>query len=316
MTDTIASLAVDQLELPQDEAEGFLEPFRRFAQPFQHAIAVVRALQAGRRDEDDLTDLVYFERFPAHRGRRPTPGQPGFTQWSEIRVTLVRPLLWGHIRIEARRIALVEWEWWRRGRRLEDEAGAVQDRLTDYWAVTPHTPTGDAIWQGSWSAAFISWVLREAGTGTNFLYHNAHRVFVHWAVRNAVDGTTHPVKAHPANGAGRVKPRVGDLVCTRRRNQATTYAELAGLAQPPAGRALHCDLVTDVTADRIWVVGGNKQPAHGMVCPLNPSPDGCTAAEQAAGECGCTVNRVSHRLTTDGFLRNNPRWVAVVRLGP
>jgi Uncharacterized protein conserved in bacteria (DUF2272)/Penicillin-insensitive murein endopeptidase len=316
VADAIAALALEQLRLRDDEAEGFFEPFRRFAQPFQQAIAVLRALRAGRRDENDLTDMVFFERFPTHKGRRPSPGQPGFTQWSEIRGTLVRPLRWGHIRTEARRLALAEWEWWRRGRRLENEPGPVQDRLTDYWAATPRMPTGDAIWQESWSAAFISWVLQQAGTGADFRYHNAHRVFVHWAVRNAVDGTTRPVTAHPANGPDRVKPRVGDLVCTQRGNQPTTYAELAGLAQPPAGRALHCDLVTDVSADRIFAVGGNKAPAHGVVCPVNPQPDGCTAADAAAGHCGCTVNRVSHRLDVDGFLSNNPRFVAIVRLGP
>jgi hypothetical protein len=229
-------------------------------------------------------------------------------------------MLWGKIRTEARRLALLEWEWWRFGRRVENEAGPVQDRLTRYWAATKHMPTGAAIWQKSWSAAFISWVLREAGVRAPFPFHNAHRVYVHWAIRNTVDGRTHPIKGFPVNGPDRVKPREGDLVCTWRGNDSITYAELAGLAQPPPGRILHCDVVTDVAPkqdpDHIWVVGGNKQPAHGVLCPLNPLRDGCTAAQSAAHKCGCTVNRVRHRLTPDGFLANNPLWVAVVRIGP
>ncbi len=319
MTDTIAGFAVEQLRQPGEEAEGFLDPLRRLAEPFRPAVAVVRALHRGARDEDSLTDIAFRERFPSHQGGRPAPGEPLLATWSDMRETLVRPLLWGHIRTEARRIALAEWDWWRRGRRVENEPGDLQDRLTDYWGATPHVPVGPAVWQESWSAAFISWVLRQAGAGTNFRYHNAHRVYVHWAIRNAVDGTAHPVKAFPVVGANRVAPRVGDLVCTWRGNQQTTYAELAGLAQPPQ-RALHCDLVTDVAPpqdpDRIWVVGGNKAPAAGVVCPVNPAPDGCAAADAAAGRCGCTVNRARHRLGADGFLAPSPRWVSIVRLGP
>ena len=320
VADTIAGFAADQLRHPGEEAEGFLEPLRRLAEPFRPAFAVVRALHGGAHDEDALTDAAFRARFPAHHGGRPTSGDPQFAIWSTMRESLVRPLLWGHIRTEARRIGLAEWEWWRRGRRVEDEPG-VQGRLTDYWAVTPHMPVGAAIWQESWSAAFISWVLHEAGTGTNFRYDNAHRVFVHWAIRNAVDRTAHPVTAHPVVGADRIAPRVGDLVCTWRGTVQTTYAELAGMAQPPH-RALHCDLVTDVAPPHdpghIWVVGGNKTPAAGVICPVNPMPppNGCTAAEAANRECGCTVNRARHRLAPDGFLAPNRRWVAIVRLGP
>jgi len=342
-------IAVEESGPAEDEAEGILEPWvqgvktvieplgraalsalpqwRDFARPMQQVMKVVRSLDAGNRDEDSLTDLVFFDRFPAHRGGRPSPTDPSFAAWVEIRETVATPVLWGKIRTEVKRFALGEWQWWGQGTRLED-ADAVQDRLIQYWAATPRMPTGGAIWQESWSAAFVSWILREAGVRAPFPFNNAHRVYVHWTIRRAID-KAHRIQGFPAQrptpgepplpaGINPVKPREGDLVCTWRGRQATTYAELAGMANPPPGRALHCDMVTDVGADHIWVVGGNKRPARGLPCPLNPLPypDGCNQQQQAAHDCGCTVNRARHPLTADGFLVPNPRWVAVVRIGP
>jgi Uncharacterized protein conserved in bacteria (DUF2272)/Penicillin-insensitive murein endopeptidase len=316
-TEPFAAFAVEQASVSGHEAEGFLEPFRRLAQPFARAIKVVRALRAGTRSEKDLTDLVFFDIHPTRRGQVLTADETA--EWTQLRDRLVRPLLWGQVRVSAVERARSEWQRWRQGTLVENHADA-QGWLHDYWAATPHMPTGP-LWHESWSAAFISFLLREAGAGTSFRYHNAHRVYVHWAIRNATHDPTNVIKAFPVTGADRIKPRVGDLVCTWR-GRPVTYAGLAAMAQPPApgqpGRALHCDIVTEVARDHIKVVGGNKQPTPPAVCPVNPlpPPDGCTAAQAAARRCGCTVNRARHPLDADGFLAANPRWVAIVRIGP
>ena len=304
----IVALAAERLDFPAQELEGFFEPLRRLARPFGEAIMVVRTLHAGRRDEDGLTNLVFFNRYPSRGGRKLSPDEPGFqslrNEWLQIRDALVRPLLWSHIRTEAKRIALDEWRSWRLGNLSENDP-AVQGRLRQYWNATPHIPVGAGIWQESWSAAFISWVLREAGAGPSFAYHNAHRVYVHRAIRNVQHDPSNPIRAFPAEGPDRVRPRVGDLVCSWRENSPISYVQLAAMAQPPAGQAMHCDVVTEVGPDHIEVVGGNKSPAAGVVCPANHS--------------GCTVNRARHDIAS-GFLvplpGNARGWIAVVQIGP
>lgn len=109
--------------------------------------------------------------------------------------------------------------------------------------------------------------------------------------------------AHIRGEAARIA--LGDLVCSWREGQAITYAQMAAMAQPPAGHPLHCDLVTAVHANRIDVVGGNKNPATGTAC--------------SAGQTGCTVNRTTHTLTggrLDPLPGPHRGWLAVVRLGP
>ncbi len=60
-------------------------------------IAVNLAIARGTRDEDKLTDLVFFERHPERRGHRLREGEPDFDtlseEWRQIRDQLVRPPL-------------------------------------------------------------------------------------------------------------------------------------------------------------------------------------------------------------------------------
>jgi hypothetical protein len=53
---------------------------------------VVRAIQAGRRDVNDLTNMVFYARHPAMTGRRIGPQQRGLArEWLRIRDRIVRP---------------------------------------------------------------------------------------------------------------------------------------------------------------------------------------------------------------------------------
>ncbi|HZN71260.1 MAG TPA: DUF2272 domain-containing protein [Micromonosporaceae bacterium] len=269
-------------------------------------LRVAAALTAGTRDENDLTNLVFGDRHPDRGGRPLKRTEPDFgrlsREWLDVRSTLVRPLLWAYIRADAQRIALGEWRWWGNGTRVENEPD-VRDRLLEYWrAATPSPPTGDAVWQWAWSAAFISYVLRHAGAGSHFQYSTAHRVYLHRAIRNATTEPGHPIQALPVTA---VRPRVGDLVCTWRSGRRVTYAQLAAMAAPPSGHPMHCDIVTEVGPGEIRVVGGNKAPAPGVAC--------------GTGHDGCTVNSGRHALT-GGVLApltgTRSGWIAVVRIGP
>jgi hypothetical protein len=58
---------------------------------------VEQLVKKGRKDENDLTNQVYFQRHPELGGRKLQPTQPGFDmlskEWVNIRDTLVRPIL-------------------------------------------------------------------------------------------------------------------------------------------------------------------------------------------------------------------------------
>src|SRR4051812_48825891 len=76
------------------------------------ASVVANAIRAGQRDENDLTNRLFAAHHPELANRRLSPGQIGFDnlrrEWLRIRDTIVRPLVWSHIRSAARRIALRE----------------------------------------------------------------------------------------------------------------------------------------------------------------------------------------------------------------
>ena len=301
----VAELTAEQLGLPAEEAEGIFTQARRYVLDVVDRVRVRQAISSGTTGEDQLINLVFFQRHPGRSGRALSPSEPDFLalrqEWLDIRENIVWPVLWAHIRAEAARIALGELTFWGNGTRVENEPG-VQARLLQYWQATPGPPpAGEARWRDPWSAAFVSSVLRRAGAGTWFPYARAHRTYVHRAVRN-VGQPSQPIKAYPVD---RVTPRVGDLVCSWRDGQAITYAQLAAMAQPPRGQPLHCDIVTAIQPDRVEVVGGNKNPATGTAC--------------SARQSGCTVNRTSHTLTNgrlDSLSSTQRGWLAVVQIGP
>jgi hypothetical protein len=55
---------------------------------------VARAIQAGRRDANELTNLVFYARHPAMTGRRISPRERGLVrEWLTIRDRMIRPAI-------------------------------------------------------------------------------------------------------------------------------------------------------------------------------------------------------------------------------
>jgi hypothetical protein len=149
------------------------------------------------------------------------------------------------------------------------DASAV---IAGYWSATPDggrviaaqnrawgAPGGEAVnWLQPWSAAFISWVMCEAGLGDmkQFERSIAHRVYVDQAIR-ARDGAA-PDAAFVAYDAGEQVIEPGDLLCNARGN--ADYRTLAD-RRPDIGQyaPTHCNVVVKVDAAqmRILVIGGN-----------------------------------------------------------
>jgi hypothetical protein len=161
--------------------------------------------------------------------------------------------------------------------------------IAGYWSSTPDgprilaqqnaawsAPGGNSVgWVQPWSAAFISWVMCEAGLGETAQFHRsiAHREYIDQAIR-ARDGMDADA-AYVAYDAGEAPIEPGDLLCNAR--ASAEYRMLADRRRD-AGRfaPTHCDIVVkiDERAGRILVIGGNVvQSVSLTILPLRRDGD-------------------------------------------
>jgi hypothetical protein len=133
-----------------------------------------------------------------------------------------------------------------------------------------------AIIDTSWSAAFVSYVIRQSGVAANaFRFANAHRVYIYDAFAASA--------AEPTNEAGErlyracpvttTRPRVGDLICQQREPalagasdeavRERIRAELGGSPDARSVRRTHCEVVAhiDPRARKMYTIGGNVNQA-------------------------------------------------------
>jgi Uncharacterized protein conserved in bacteria (DUF2272) len=157
--------------------------------------------------------------------------------------------------------------------RLEDEE-QVTRRIGAYWAVVPDQSaiaTQNKLWEAwsetgwaqPWSAAFISWVMCEAGLRDDaFARHAKHASYLDHIFANPAAAAFSP---QPIS----TKPEPGDLLCAGR---AKTH-DIADLEEArtlaAAGALMHCDLVVGGSPERLYVIGGNVQNSVSLtVVPL------------------------------------------------
>jgi hypothetical protein len=115
-----------------------------------------------------------------------------------------------------------------------------------------------------WSAAFISWVAKQAGAGDHFHYGPSHSVYMVKALREAKKATSKAKKATStakfiARRHTQYAPKAGDLIACERRSldDATfdTYIDFV-----VAGRfEAHCDFIVgfNEAKTKIITIGGN-----------------------------------------------------------
>jgi hypothetical protein len=132
-----------------------------------------------------------------------------------------------------------------------------------------------AIIDTSWSAAFISYVIRQSGVAPNaFQFANAHRVYIY----DAFAVSAAELKNDASDGIYRAcplttRPRAGDLICEQRESgladasaeavRERIRAELDGSVQPRSVRRTHCEVVAylDKAARKVYTIGGNVNQA-------------------------------------------------------
>jgi len=162
--------------------------------------------------------------------------------------------------------------------------------IAGYWSATPDGPRvlaeqnrawkgpgGNSVnWIQPWSAAFVSWVMCEAGLGDTAQFRRsiAHRVYIDQAIR-ARDGEDSEA-AFVAYDAGEAPIEPGDLLCNSR--DTADYRSLADRRRDFGRYApTHCDIVVklDEQGSRILVIGGNVvQSVSLTILPLRRDNEG------------------------------------------
>ncbi|MDG2174843.1 MAG: DUF2272 domain-containing protein [Gammaproteobacteria bacterium] len=160
--------------------------------------------------------------------------------------------------------------FWRSNWQSEAEASRLADDVAGYWAAAPDSSwivnkqnqrwkdLGiTARWRDFWSAAYISWVMCEAGLGKpeQFQRAIAHHSYIDQAIR-ARDGVE-PEAAYVAYDVGEAEILPGDMLCRGSRPEYRNLEQRRG--QMGQGARTHCDVVIelDTANNQMKVIGGN-----------------------------------------------------------
>ncbi len=156
-----------------------------------------------------------------------------------------------------------------------------------------------AVVDTSWSAAFVSYVVRESGvTADAFRFSNAHRAYIYDAFATsaaelAKTADDHIYRACPLS----TKPRPGDMLCQQREPSLADVSddavrerirgELAGSADARSIRRTHCEVVAhvDAGARKMYTIGGNVNQAV-SARKLNLRPRDLKFSAVQKGHCG------------------------------
>lgn len=133
-----------------------------------------------------------------------------------------------------------------------------------------------AIIDTPWSAAFISYVIRQAGVQPgSFRFANAHRAFIYDAFHTSAAEVNDAAGAalYRACPLATTRPRPGDLICEQREPALTGLSgltvrerirgELDGDPSAYSIRQTHCEVVAyaDQGARKLYTIGGNVDQA-------------------------------------------------------
>lgn len=172
--------------------------------------------------------------------------------------------------LKQRLLALAEQEWVFFGRQevvyepneeriprvglWEDEDPQRIQRVNQYWRAVGRADLSGRQCQSPWSAAFMSWLIREAGVPSGqFPAAAAHRGYLAQIIGSA----DQPGRYFVPRPIWAYRPEPGDLICAS--TDATLENALQGQVTPwqlPRMR-IHCDLVVKRDGRTLEAIGGN-----------------------------------------------------------
>ena len=190
-----------------------------------------------------------------------------------------------------------------------------------------------AIIDTPWSAAFVSYVIRQSGVSANaFRFANAHRTYIYDAFAASAAEQTNEAgdrlyRACPLT----TRPRAGDLICAQREPALADASdkavrkrirvELDGSADARSVRRTHCEVVAyiDARARKMYTIGGNVNQAV-TARKLNLRPRGLKFSARQKSNCGgadyWTLPRPSADApsATDKCSLNDKKWFVLLQL--
>lgn len=137
-----------------------------------------------------------------------------------------------------------ELDKWNNGA-IKEGSSETLTELDQYWqsvGKTYKSMKGEA-----WSAAFISWLMKESGAKDSFKYSASHSTYIREAIKNRKENKGSWKGYKPSE----VKIEKGDLVC---------YARQGGVNyDTTSSYTSHCDIVSSVDRKKkqISTIGGN-----------------------------------------------------------
>jgi hypothetical protein len=249
---------------------------------------VAFALISGERDENRLANILFYSRYPELQNQKLARSDPKAQDWIRIRNEIVRPILakissskssaagvtsaplradqyrWQSVKHELARIATNEFtNTWKSGTRKESES-AMHPIIRTYWSEGVYegrqVPAYIKVPDTAWSAAFIAWVVGKAGGRDRFSkfgaeqqYRSGYRPTAHYRYLAAAKYNRenkqydNPFWAYRVN---ELKPEIGDIVIKSRSGSNATFDNFEG-------RKTHGDIVVEVRAKEMVVIGGN-----------------------------------------------------------
>lgn len=134
----------------------------------------------------------------------------------------------------------------------EYDDGAWQ-RIGDYWKFIgggyQHLTGKD---RGTpWSAAFISWCMKQAGAESKFPYSAGHAKYINQAIKNVKDGISDaPIVGHPPKD---YTLKVGDLIGYWRGDTKIRFDNATQIGWYES----HTDIVVEIEPGVAYTIGGN-----------------------------------------------------------
>lgn len=146
--------------------------------------------------------------------------------------------------------AVTEWLRFEKGNRLEHQSPQYR-YVGEMWQAIGMNLDGKDR-DVPWSAAFISWIVRKAGSDySNFKFAAAHARYIHQAIRAKLENDDSvPFWGFKLNEH---KVQLGDLIC-QWREEPITYDQ----ARTRDSYFSHCDVVVEIDGSGIRALGGNN----------------------------------------------------------
>lgn len=151
--------------------------------------------------------------------------------------------------------AIAEWFRFNKGTGLEHKSPYYRHVSQMWQAIGMNLDGRDR--DVPWSAAFISWCVRQAGTPyTGFKFAAAHARYINQAIKAKLANTASPfwgfrLNEHPV--------QLGDLIC-QWRETPITYDQ----AKTSDAFFSHCDIVVEINGAGVRALGGNNSQTVGF----------------------------------------------------